>query len=79
MRSDACRIDIFANSAPGDAGAKPVSDIVLLALMTFDAGPLDGDGAPRTFLLTNITSQHLEFHGTLDAYRAAKAKAFGES
>lgn len=27
--------------------------------------------------LTNITSEHLEFHGTLDAYRAAKRSLFG--
>ena len=27
-------------------------------------------------VLTNITSEHLEFHGTLDAYRAAKRRLF---
>ena len=28
-------------------------------------------------VLTNVTSEHLEFHGTLDAYRAAKRSLFG--
>ncbi len=27
-------------------------------------------------VLTNITSEHLEFHGTLEAYRAAKHSLF---
>jgi UDP-N-acetylmuramoyl-L-alanyl-D-glutamate--2,6-diaminopimelate ligase len=27
-------------------------------------------------VLTNITSEHLEFHRTLDAYRAAKRRLF---
>ncbi|MEX0710196.1 MAG: UDP-N-acetylmuramoyl-L-alanyl-D-glutamate--2,6-diaminopimelate ligase [Chloroflexota bacterium] len=27
----------------------------------------------RVAIVTNVTSEHLEFHGTLDAYRAAKA------
>ena len=30
-------------------------------------------------VVTNVTSEHLEFHGTLEAYRAAKARLFEEA
>ena len=30
-------------------------------------------------VLTNVTSEHLEFHGTLEAYRAAKARLVEEA
>jgi len=30
-------------------------------------------------VITNLTSEHLEFHGTLDAYRAAKARLIEEA
>ncbi|MGZ6299198.1 MAG: UDP-N-acetylmuramoyl-L-alanyl-D-glutamate--2,6-diaminopimelate ligase [Candidatus Limnocylindria bacterium] len=33
----------------------------------------------RVAVVTNLTSEHLEFHGTLDAYRAAKAKLVEEA
>ena len=35
-----------------------------------------GEIAYDVAVLTNITSEHLEFHGTLDAYRAAKRRLF---
>jgi UDP-N-acetylmuramoyl-L-alanyl-D-glutamate--2,6-diaminopimelate ligase len=33
----------------------------------------------RVAIVTNVTSEHLEFHGTLEAYRAAKAKLVEEA
>jgi UDP-N-acetylmuramoyl-L-alanyl-D-glutamate--2,6-diaminopimelate ligase len=33
----------------------------------------------RVAIVTNVTSEHLEFHGTLEAYRAAKARLVEEA
>lgn len=33
----------------------------------------------RVAIVTNVTSEHLDFHGTLEAYRAAKAKLVEEA
>lgn len=33
----------------------------------------------RVGVLTSVTSEHLEFHGSMDAYRAAKARLFEEA
>src|SRR4029077_2034325 len=33
----------------------------------------------RVAIVTNVTSEHLEFHGTLEAYRAAKAMLVEEA
>jgi UDP-N-acetylmuramoyl-L-alanyl-D-glutamate--2,6-diaminopimelate ligase len=56
-----------------DAGAKTMS--VEVSSHALDQGRVDGVRFD-TAVFTNLTRDHLDYHGTLDAYGAAKAKLF---
>ena len=50
-------------------------DVAILEVSSFQLESVDGF-APRTALLLNITPDHLDRHGDLAGYRAAKARLF---
>ena len=48
-------------------------DAVVLELSSFMLERLGGEGwSPRVAVVTNLSPNHLDWHGTMDAYRAAK-------
>jgi UDP-N-acetylmuramoyl-L-alanyl-D-glutamate--2,6-diaminopimelate ligase len=57
-----------------DAGAKTMS--VEVSSHALDQGRVDGVRF-GTAVFTNLTRDHLDYHGTLEAYGAAKARLFG--
>ena len=58
--------------------ADTLPDVWVLELSSFQ---LDGATGfePTAATVLNITQDHLDWHGTLDAYAAAKARVFGET
>ena len=57
-----------------DAGAKTMS--LEVSSHALDQGRVDGVRF-ETAVFTNLTRDHLDYHGTLEAYGAAKARLFG--
>ena len=59
-----------------DAGALP--EVWVIELSSFQ---LDGveNFEPTAAAVLNVTQDHLDWHGTMDAYAAAKARVFGSS
>ncbi|GEK80789.1 UDP-N-acetylmuramoyl-L-alanine--D-glutamate ligase [Agrococcus baldri] len=58
-------------------------DVLVVELSSFQlhALPVDGPGAlwPHSAAVLNIDDDHIDWHGSADAYRAAKAKAYGNA
>ncbi len=59
-----------------DANALPQVWVVELSSFQLDAA---GDFEPTAAAVLNLTQDHLDWHGTMDAYAAAKARVFGKS
>ncbi|HMN21263.1 MAG TPA: UDP-N-acetylmuramoyl-L-alanine--D-glutamate ligase [Ottowia sp.] len=57
-----------------DAGELPEAWVLELSSFQLDAAH---DFEPTAAVLLNITQDHLDWHGSLEAYAAAKAKVFG--
>jgi UDP-N-acetylmuramoylalanine--D-glutamate ligase len=57
--------------------AAPLPDVWVIELSSFQ---LDGvrDFEPTAATVLNVTQDHLDWHGTMDAYAAAKARVFGK-
>ncbi|SFG27844.1 UDP-N-acetylmuramoylalanine--D-glutamate ligase [Desulfotomaculum arcticum] len=60
-------VDVVEDYGPGDIIVAEVSSFQLETVEFF---------RPRVALITNITPDHLDRHGTMEAYTAAKAKIF---
>ena len=58
--------------------ADTLPDVWVLELSSFQLDGATGFG-PTAATVLNITQDHLDWHGTLDAYAAAKARVFGET
>ena len=64
-----------------DGAAAPLPEVWVLELSSFQ---LDGGGQgvrgfePSAAALLNVTQDHLDWHGSMPAYAAAKARIFGE-
>jgi UDP-N-acetylmuramoylalanine--D-glutamate ligase len=59
-----------------DANALPQVWVVELSSFQLDAA---GDFEPTAAAVLNVTQDHLDWHGTMDAYAAAKARVFGHT
>jgi UDP-N-acetylmuramoylalanine--D-glutamate ligase len=59
-----------------DAGALP--QVWVLELSSFQLEGVSGF-EPTAATVLNVTQDHLDWHGTMEAYAAAKARVFGES
>jgi UDP-N-acetylmuramoylalanine--D-glutamate ligase len=67
-----------ALDAMGDDGqALPLPEVWVLELSSFQ---LDGakDFEPSAATVLNVTQDHLDWHGSMDAYTAAKTRVFGQ-
>jgi UDP-N-acetylmuramoylalanine--D-glutamate ligase len=58
-----------------DAGALP--QVWVIELSSFQLDAVD-DFEPTAAALLNLTQDHLDWHGTMEAYAAAKARVFGK-
>jgi len=58
-----------------DAGALPQVWVIELSSFQLDAAL---DFEPTAAALLNLTQDHLDWHGTMEAYAAAKARVFGK-
>jgi UDP-N-acetylmuramoylalanine--D-glutamate ligase len=60
-----------------DGDAAPLPEVWVLELSSFQ---LDGvkEFEPAAATVLNITQDHLDWHGTMDAYAAAKTRVFGK-
>jgi UDP-N-acetylmuramoylalanine--D-glutamate ligase len=58
-----------------DAGALP--QVWVLELSSFQLDAIE-DFEPTAAALLNLTQDHLDWHGTMEAYAAAKARVFGK-
>src|SRR6185437_836694 len=64
------------DAAPGDALRESLPEVWVLELSSFqlaDVARFDADAAA----ILNLTEDHLDWHGSMDAYAQAKAKVFG--
>ncbi|HSW07968.1 UDP-N-acetylmuramoyl-L-alanine--D-glutamate ligase, partial [Aquabacterium sp.] len=59
-----------------DSGALPQVWVLELSSFQLDTA---GDFEPTAATVLNLTQDHLDWHGDMDAYAAAKAKVFGKS
>jgi UDP-N-acetylmuramoylalanine--D-glutamate ligase len=59
-----------------DAGALPQVWVLELSSFQLDAA---GDFEPTAAAVLNLTQDHLDWHGSMEAYGAAKARVFGKS
>jgi UDP-N-acetylmuramoylalanine--D-glutamate ligase len=59
-----------------DAGALPQVWVIELSSFQLDAA---GNFEPTAAAVLNVTQDHLDWHGTMEAYAAAKARIFGKS
>jgi UDP-N-acetylmuramoylalanine--D-glutamate ligase len=58
-----------------DAGVLPQVWVIELSSFQLEAA---GDFEPAAAAVLNVTQDHLDWHGTMDAYAAAKARVFGK-
>lgn len=58
-----------------DAGALPQVWVIELSSFQLDAA---GDFEPTAAAVLNVTQDHLDWHGDMDAYAAAKTRVFGK-
>ncbi len=58
-----------------DAEALPEVWVLELSSFQLDAG---GDFEPTASALLNVTQDHLDWHGTMEAYATAKSRVFGQ-
>jgi UDP-N-acetylmuramoylalanine--D-glutamate ligase len=58
-----------------DAGALPQVWVIELSSFQLDAAV---DFEPTAAVVLNVTQDHLDWHGTMEAYAAAKARVFGK-
>ncbi len=67
---------LAAAAQPGDA-AQPLPEVWVLELSSFQLDAVDGF-EPDAAVVLNLTQDHLDWHGTMDAYVGAKARVFGQ-
>ena len=72
---DTLAVALDAKTDEGDAA--PLPEVWVLELSSFQ---LDGvrDFEPAAATVLNITQDHLDWHGTMDAYASAKTRVFGK-
>jgi UDP-N-acetylmuramoylalanine--D-glutamate ligase len=59
-----------------DAGALPEAWVIELSSFQLDAA---GAFEPKAAVVLNVTQDHLDWHGNMDAYAQAKSRVFGKS
>jgi UDP-N-acetylmuramoylalanine--D-glutamate ligase len=59
-----------------EAGVLPQVWVIELSSFQLEAA---GDFEPAAAAVLNVTQDHLDWHGTMDAYASAKARVFGKS
>ncbi|HYF21546.1 MAG TPA: UDP-N-acetylmuramoyl-L-alanine--D-glutamate ligase [Ramlibacter sp.] len=59
--------------------AQALPQVWVLELSSFQLEGLEGGFEPTAATVLNVTQDHLDWHGTMDAYAAAKARVFGRS
>jgi len=72
-----CLLDRQAGGPREDAGAAPLPEVWVLELSSFQLDAAQGF-EPDAATVLNITEDHLDWHGNMQAYVAAKARIFGE-
>ena len=72
-------LDTLAQSleAAGAAEPVPLPEVWVLELSSFQLDGVDGF-EPDAATVLNLTQDHLDWHGSMDAYAAAKARIFGQ-
>jgi UDP-N-acetylmuramoylalanine--D-glutamate ligase len=66
-------VDTLAEKLAADA----LPDVWVIELSSFQLDAADGF-EPTAATVLNLTQDHLDWHGTMEAYAAAKARVFGE-
>ena len=71
-------LDTLAQSLDAAAAAEPtpLPEVWVMELSSFQLDGVDGF-EPDAATVLNLTQDHLDWHGTMDAYAAAKARIFG--
>ena len=72
---DTLRGALDAAARPGDE-AQPLPEVWVLELSSFQLDGVDGF-EPDAAAVLNLSQDHLDWHGSMDAYAAAKARIFG--
>jgi UDP-N-acetylmuramoylalanine--D-glutamate ligase len=68
--------DANPESTPAVASAPALPEVWVLELSSFQLDAVEGFN-PDAAALLNLTEDHLDWHGSLDAYVAAKSRVFG--
>ena len=72
-------LDTLAQALEAEAAAEPqpLPEVWVLELSSFQLDGIDGF-EPDAATVLNVTQDHLDWHGSLEAYAAAKARIFGQ-
>ncbi|HMO47277.1 MAG TPA: UDP-N-acetylmuramoyl-L-alanine--D-glutamate ligase [Rubrivivax sp.] len=68
---------VLAAAALPEDEAQPLPEVWVLELSSFQLDAVDAF-EPDAAAVLNLTQDHLDWHGTMDAYAAAKARVFGQ-
>jgi UDP-N-acetylmuramoylalanine--D-glutamate ligase len=72
--------NVGADAAPAEAPASTLPQVWVLELSSFqlDGVPIGPQGfEPTAATVLNLTQDHLDWHGSMDAYAAAKQRVYG--
>ncbi len=69
-------LDAADGPAADGAGSTPLPEVWVLELSSFQLDGVQGF-APDAAAVLNVTQDHLDWHGSLDAYAGAKARVYG--
>ena len=77
LQTLADRLAASAQEPDGRAMCEPLPDVWVLELSSFQLDGVTGF-EPSAAAVLNLTQDHLDWHGSMAAYGAAKARVFGE-
>ena len=69
-------LDTLAEKLDGQPDASPLPQVWVIELSSFQLDGVD-NFEPTAATVLNVTQDHLDWHGSMDAYAAAKARVFG--
>jgi UDP-N-acetylmuramoylalanine--D-glutamate ligase len=70
-------LDTLAAALDAEDGEPPLPDVWVLELSSFQLEDAAGDFEPDAAVVLNVTQDHLDWHGSFEAYAAAKARIYG--
>ncbi|WP_119290459.1 Mur ligase family protein [Azohydromonas sediminis] len=71
-------LDTLAAALDADAGGEALPEVWVLELSSFQLEDAALGFEPSAAVVLNVTQDHLDWHGSFEAYAAAKARVYGQ-